>query len=65
MAGALERDGFFILCPDDETPNPTDHKRIIWNALDIVRDRPALSRWHPDHKDAFAAFMAKPLPDFG
>ena len=61
MADALERDAFFILCPDDETPNETDHKRIVWNALDIVLDRPALSRWHPDYKDAFAAFMQKPL----
>lgn len=65
MEAALGRDGFFILCPDDETPNETDHKRIVWNALDIVRDRPALSRWHPDHKDDFAAFMVKPLPDLG
>lgn len=65
LAESLERDRFFVLCPDDETPSETDHKRIVWNALDIVRDRPALSRWHPDHKDAFAAFMAKPLPDLG
>ena len=62
MAAALERDAFFILCPDDETPNATDHKRIVWNAMDIVLDRPALSRWHPDYKDAFAAFMQKDLP---
>ena len=65
MADALERDAFFILCPDDETPNEIDHKRIVWNALDIVLDRPALSRWHPDHKDAFAAFMQKPLSRVG
>lgn len=53
---------FFILCPDDETPNALDHKRIVWNAMDIVENRPALSRWHPDYKDAFARFMAKDLP---
>lgn len=62
MAAALERESFFILCPDDETPNEIDHKRIVWNALDIVLDRPALSRWHEDHKDAFAAFMKDNLP---
>lgn len=62
MEGALEHDAFFILCPDDETPNETDHKRIVWNAMDIVLDRPALSRWHADYKDAFAAFMQRPLP---
>lgn len=26
--------------------------------MDIIENRPALSRWHKDHKDAFAAFMA-------
>jgi hypothetical protein len=30
--------------------------------MDIVLDRPALSRWHPDYKDAFAAFMQRELP---
>jgi NAD(P)-dependent dehydrogenase (short-subunit alcohol dehydrogenase family) len=63
MASALERDAFFILCPDEETPNAVDRKRIVWNALDIVLDRPALSRWHPDYKDAFAAFMKEDLPN--
>jgi NAD(P)-dependent dehydrogenase (short-subunit alcohol dehydrogenase family) len=63
MEAALERDAFFILCADDETPSVTDRKRILWNALDIVLDRPALSRWHPDHKDAFAAFMKEDLPN--
>jgi NAD(P)-dependent dehydrogenase (short-subunit alcohol dehydrogenase family) len=62
MAEALERDAFFILCPDDDTPNALDRKRIMWNALDIVLDRPALSRWHPDHKDAFAEFLKDDLP---
>lgn len=63
MDGAIRRDSFFILCPDEETPNLTDHKRILWNAFDIILDRPALSRWHPDHKDAFTAFMGRDLPD--
>jgi NAD(P)-dependent dehydrogenase (short-subunit alcohol dehydrogenase family) len=62
MAEAVRRDAFFILCPDDETPAETDHKRILWNAFDIVLDRPALSRWHPDYKEDFAAFMGKDLP---
>ncbi|MBI4922110.1 MAG: SDR family NAD(P)-dependent oxidoreductase [Devosia nanyangense] len=62
MAEALERDDFFILCPDDETPNAIDRKRIVWNALDVALNRPALSRWHPDYKDAFARFMHQDLP---
>ncbi|MEO5807079.1 SDR family NAD(P)-dependent oxidoreductase [Devosia sp.] len=62
MDEAIARDGFFILCPDDETSTTTDRKRIYWNAMDIVQNRPALSRWHPDYKDEFAAFMARDLP---
>ena len=62
MTQAIAADEFFILCPDDDTPNATDHKRILWNAMDIVENRPALSRWHPDYADEFAAFMARDLP---
>ena len=62
MAEAIERDAFFILCPDDETLAATDHKRIYWNAMDIILGRPALSRWHKDYKDEFAEFMQRELP---
>ena len=62
MEEAIGRGEFFILCPDDDTPNDMDHKRILWNAMDIIENRPALSRWHPDYKDAFAEFMARDLP---
>jgi NAD(P)-dependent dehydrogenase (short-subunit alcohol dehydrogenase family) len=62
MENALKRDAFFILCPDGETTTETDHKRIYWNALDILLDRPALSRWHENHKAAFAEFMKGELP---
>jgi NAD(P)-dependent dehydrogenase (short-subunit alcohol dehydrogenase family) len=50
---------FYILCPDNDVDRATDEKRIRWAAEDIVQNRPALSRWHPDYKDAFAAYMAK------
>jgi hypothetical protein len=48
---------FYILCEDDETPRALDEKRILWSAGDIVHDRPALSRWHPDFKAAFETFV--------
>ncbi|MEH3146279.1 MAG: SDR family NAD(P)-dependent oxidoreductase [Methylobacterium frigidaeris] len=57
MAAGLAAGDFYILCPDNETTREQDEKRILWAAGDIVRNRPALSRWHPDHKDAFAAHM--------
>jgi NAD(P)-dependent dehydrogenase (short-subunit alcohol dehydrogenase family) len=51
---------FYILCPDNDVPRSLDERRILWAAGDIVENRPALSRWHPDFAEAFAAFVKKP-----
>ncbi len=59
LLDGLSRDEFYILCQDNETTREQDVKRILWATGDIVENRPALSRWHPDYKDAFAAFMAE------
>jgi NAD(P)-dependent dehydrogenase (short-subunit alcohol dehydrogenase family) len=56
----LERSEFYILCQDNETTRDQDERRILWAAGDIVENRPALSRWHPDYKEAFDAFMRAP-----
>ena len=32
-------------------------KRILWAAHDMIENRPPLSRWHPDCKNHFDAFM--------
>lgn len=56
MARMAEGD-FYILCPDNEVTREIDAKRIRWAADDIVENRPALSRWHPDYREAFAAYM--------
>jgi NAD(P)-dependent dehydrogenase (short-subunit alcohol dehydrogenase family) len=47
---------FYILCPDNDVPRSLDERRILWAAGDIVENRPALSRWHPDFAEAFARF---------
>jgi len=47
---------FYILCPDNDVPRSLDERRILWAAGDVVENRPALSRWHPDYAEAFAAF---------
>ena len=57
MLDSIERGDFYILCPDNAVPRATDERRMRWSVGDIVENRPALSRWHPDHKDAFDAFM--------
>jgi hypothetical protein len=39
-----------------------DNRRILWAAEDIIRNRPALSRWHPDYADEFAEFLKLKAP---
>jgi len=50
---------FYLWCIDNETTREVDNARVLWNANDITENRPALSRWHPDFKQAFADWMAK------
>lgn len=59
----LRNDDFYIICPDDETTSEMDKKRLLWQAQDMIENRPALSRWHPDFAEAFAQHMKKPLGD--
>jgi NAD(P)-dependent dehydrogenase (short-subunit alcohol dehydrogenase family) len=54
---------FYVLCQDDETTREQDERRILWAAGDLVENRPALSRWHPEWKDAFDRFMAGSTDD--
>lgn len=49
---------FYILCPDNDVSEARDRKRVEWAVGDIVHNRPALSRWHPDFADAFTAHEA-------
>lgn len=55
----LHAGDFYILCPDNDVTRAIDEKRMAWAMGDVIENRPALSRWHPDYKEAFAAFMAK------
>lgn len=50
---------FYILCPDNDVSTAMDQKRIRWAAEDLILNRPPLSRWHPDYREAFAKFMAE------
>jgi NAD(P)-dependent dehydrogenase (short-subunit alcohol dehydrogenase family) len=59
MVQRLEAGDFYILCPDNDVPRSLDERRILWAAGDIVENRPALSRWHPDYAEAFAAFAKR------
>jgi NAD(P)-dependent dehydrogenase (short-subunit alcohol dehydrogenase family) len=57
MIERLEAGDFYILCPDNDVPRRLDERRILWAAGDIVKNRPPLSRWHPDYAEAFAKFV--------
>ena len=57
MLEKLSRGDFYILCPDNETERRTDERRMAWAIGDIIENRPALSRWHPDFGKAFDEFL--------
>jgi NAD(P)-dependent dehydrogenase (short-subunit alcohol dehydrogenase family) len=61
MMERLEQEDFYILCPDNDVPRALDERRIAWAAGDIIENRPPLSRWHPDWKDAFARYIGDRL----
>ena len=57
MIDGVERGDFYLLCPDNDVPRELDERRMQWMADDIIKNRPALSRWHPDHAASFAEFI--------
>jgi len=59
LVDGMGKGDFYILCPDNEVTRAVDERRIAWAAGDIVENRPALSRWHPDYKAAFERFLAE------
>ncbi len=58
MLPRLAAGEFYILCPDNDVTRQIDEKRMRWAMDDLILNRPALSRWHPDYKEAFAKYMA-------
>ncbi len=53
----FRRGDFYILCPDNAVTAEIDTARIRWAAGDIIENRPALSRWHPDWRRRFYASL--------
>jgi NAD(P)-dependent dehydrogenase (short-subunit alcohol dehydrogenase family) len=63
MLAGMAAGDFYIICPDNDVTREIDNRRILWAAEDITRNRPALSRWHPDYSERFAAFLASDAAD--
>lgn len=57
MLEGLGRGEFYMLCPDNMVTREMDQRRMQWAADDLIKGRPALSRWRPEFKDEFDAFM--------
>ncbi len=57
MLEGLAKGDFYILCPDNDVTRHMDERRMQWAIDDIIKNRPALSRWHADWKAEFEAFM--------
>lgn len=55
----MNQGDFYIICPDNDVTRETDNKRMLWATGDITQNRPPLSRWHPDYKAAFEAFLTQ------
>jgi NAD(P)-dependent dehydrogenase (short-subunit alcohol dehydrogenase family) len=62
MMAAMAAGDFYIICPDNDVTRDIDNRRILWAAEDIIRNRPALSRWHPEYADEFAEFLKLEAP---
>ena len=58
MIESLARGDFYILCPDNDTPRELDERRIQWNTDDLIMNRPALSRWHPEYESAYQEYVS-------
>lgn len=57
LVESMGKGDFYIVCPDNEVTREVDNRRILWAAQDITQNRPPLSRWHADYKDAFNQYL--------
>lgn len=59
MLDRMSAGDFYILCPDNDVTREIDNARMTWAMQDLTKNRPPLSRWHPDYEHAFAEFLDK------
>jgi NAD(P)-dependent dehydrogenase (short-subunit alcohol dehydrogenase family) len=58
MVEAMSAGDFYLFCEDNEVTRTLDERRMQWSADDLIKNRPALSRWHPEYCKAFAKYAA-------
>lgn len=59
LLDSLARRDFYVLCRDNAFDRATDEVRMRWALDDIILNRPAQSRWHPDFEAELAKYMAR------
>ncbi|KAF4333443.1 20beta-hydroxysteroid dehydrogenase [Fusarium beomiforme] len=55
----IDKNEFYIICPDNDVTEEMDRKRITWAATEIVQRRPPLSRWREECKQEAEEAMSK------
>jgi NAD(P)-dependent dehydrogenase (short-subunit alcohol dehydrogenase family) len=61
MLERIGRGDFYVICPDNDVTEAMDHARMQWNLDDMIRNRPALSRWHADFRTEFEKYLRDAL----
>ncbi|KAF2995364.1 hypothetical protein E8E13_003270 [Curvularia kusanoi] len=59
MVQKMEKNKFYIICPDNDVSEEMDKKRMLWSVGDIVNERPPLTRWRPEFKEEAEEWMKK------
>lgn len=62
MIERMSAQEFYLFCEDNEVSRELDQRRMQWSADDLILNRPALSRWHPDYREQFAAYVKEVVP---
>ena len=57
MIESIDAGDFYVICPDNDTPRGLDNRRMQWNVDDLIKNRPALSRWHPEYSAEYEEFV--------
>lgn len=57
MMDGMSAGDFYIFCEDNEVTRELDQRRMQWAIDDLIHNRPALSRWHPDWREKFAEYV--------
>jgi len=50
---------FYVVCPDNDTSEEVDRKRMLWGVGDVVEGRPPLSRWREEWKGEAEGWMER------